>query len=200
MTDTSSGATRATPTGLGVTWTQVRDAAVDAVRRGWPVVPGTCRPDDLGFCEVAPLEDTWDLAPITNPEQAEEVWTRLRQVGVLLVCGHGIDALEVPFRVIELLPALAEQGLRVPIATALPVSRWVLFVATGSGALRPELAAASVCLRGIGQWVALPPTTLGGYPTIQWRIEPTEDREGDLPSAEEVQQVLIEALRPGTSR
>jgi bifunctional DNA primase/polymerase-like protein len=167
MTDTGSGGAGVTPTGAGVAWMEVRDAAVSAVRRGWPVVPGVCRPDDLGFSRVCPLDDTWDSAPITDPEHAEEIWTARRHVGVLLVCGRGVDALEVPFRVAEVLsalglPVLGERGLRAPIATAPAPSRWLLFVATGSGTLWPELAAVSVRLRGIGQWVALPPTTLGG--------------------------------------
>lgn len=115
MRDTSSGRARVNPTGVRVAWTEARNAAVGAVHRGWPVVPGTCRPDEMGFSQVGPLEDTWDLAPVTDPEQAEDIWTR-----VLLV------------------------------------------VATGSGGPRPDLAAVSVRLRGTGQWVALPPTTLGG--------------------------------------
>ncbi|MGH3427864.1 MAG: bifunctional DNA primase/polymerase [Mycobacteriales bacterium] len=193
----SSGAVRANPTNAGVAWTDVRDAAVSAVRRSWPVVPGTCRPDEMGFPELGPLEHTWDLAPITDPEQAEETWTRLRQVGVLLVCGHGIDAMEVPFRLYELLPALGGRGLTVPVVTALAPSRWLLLVATGSGTVRPDLAAASVCLRGIGQWAALPPTTLGGYSPVQWTQAPPEDRDLCLPGADEVQRVLAEALNSG---
>jgi hypothetical protein len=120
MTGTGSGGARD-----GV-WMGVWDAAVGAVGRGWPVVPGICRPDDLGFSEVCPLEDTWDSAPITDPEHAEEIWTARRHVGVLLVCGCGIDALEMPFRVTEVLPALGERGSRVPTATALAASLWLL--------------------------------------------------------------------------
>ncbi|MGH3830306.1 MAG: bifunctional DNA primase/polymerase [Pseudonocardiaceae bacterium] len=178
-------------------WRDVRDAAVSAVRRGWPVVPGTCRPDEMGFPELCPLEDTWELAPVTDPKQAEETWTRLRQVGVLLVCGRGIDALEVPFRLHELLPALGKRNLTVPVVTALAPSRWLLLVATGSGTVRPDLAAASVCLRGIGEWAALPPTIIGGYPPVQWTAAPPDDRTVRLPGADEVQQTLAEALNSG---
>ena len=191
MTDTGSGEAR------DGAWRQVRDAAVRAVHRGWSVVPGICRPDDLGFSRVCPLGDTWDSAPITDPERAEEVWTACRHVGVLLVCGRGIDALEVPFRVTEVVPALGQRGVRVPIATALAPSRWLLFVATGSGTLWPELAAVSVRWRGIGQWVALPPTTLGGYPPVRWTVAPTEDHALYLPGAQEVQRMLAEALSSG---
>lgn len=121
MMDTGSGAAR------GVAWMEVRDAAVRAVHRGWPVVPGTCRPDDLGFSQVCPLEDTWDSAPITDPEHAEELWTARRHVGVLLVCGRGIDALEVSFRVTELLPVLGERGLVAPTTLGgYPPVRWTV--------------------------------------------------------------------------
>lgn len=166
------------------------DAALSAIRRGWAVVPGTCRPDELGFSEVGPLEDAWDLVPVTDLEHAQDIWIR-QSYGVLLVCGRGVDALEVPFRVAELLPRL---GLGVPVATTLSPSRWLLLVATGSGTLREDLAAASVRLRGIGQWVALPPTTLGGYPPIRWTQAPPDV---PLPRADEVQRVLAEALRSG---
>jgi hypothetical protein len=54
--------------------------------------------------------------------------------------------------------------------------------------------AVSVRLRGTGQWVALPPTTLGGYPPIRWTVAPPEGRDIRLPGADEVQRVLAEAL------
>lgn len=159
MRDTSDGAT------TGVAWTQVRDAAVCAVRRGWPVVPGVYRVDALGFPDLVPLQDTGDLAPITDPQQAQAIWTRLRPPGVLLVCGRGIDVLEAPPWVTQRLPALAEHGLRVPIATTVAPYRWLILVATGSGRLRPDLAAAAVLLHSSGEWAALPPHHAAGEPT-----------------------------------
>ncbi|MBV9143811.1 MAG: bifunctional DNA primase/polymerase [Pseudonocardiales bacterium] len=189
MRDTSGGAA------TGVPWTVVRDAAVGAVRRGWPVVPGVYRMDALGFPELVPLENTGDLTPITDSEHAQEIWTRLRPPGVLLVCGKGIDALEVPPWASERLPALAEHGLRVPIATTVAPYRWLLLVATGSRRLRPELAAAAVLLHSTGEWAALPPTTLPGNPPLRWTQPPAENRTLRLPKADEVQRILVGTRR-----
>ncbi|MGH3718306.1 MAG: bifunctional DNA primase/polymerase [Pseudonocardiaceae bacterium] len=176
---------------------QLRRAAFEAVCRGWPVAPGRFGTDSEGFAEMRPLIENRDAA-VTDPDHAWSVWGR-QAYGVLLVCGRGIDALEVPFRVIELLPALADADLVVPVVTALAPSRWVLLVATASGTLRDELAAASVRLRGKGEWVALPPTAVSGYPPLRWRVPPLDDGASALPSADEVQRVLAEALSSGTS-
>ncbi|MGH3833959.1 MAG: bifunctional DNA primase/polymerase, partial [Pseudonocardiaceae bacterium] len=141
---------------------QLRWAAFEAVCRGWPVVPGRFGTNSEGFAEMRPLFENRDAA-VTDPDHAWSIWGQ-QPYGVLLACGRGIDALEIPFRVAELLPALPDADLAVPVATALASSRWVLMVATGSGTLRDDLAAASVCLRGIGEWVALPPTAVVGHP------------------------------------
>ncbi|MBV9141841.1 MAG: hypothetical protein JO115_13140 [Pseudonocardiales bacterium] len=182
-------------TGESVAWTQVRDAAVCAVRRGWPVVPGVYRTDVLGFPDLVSLEDTEDLIPITDPQQAQQIWTRLRPPGVLLVCGQGIDALEAPPWVGHRLPALAEQGLQVPIATTLPPYRWLILVATGSRRLRPDLAAAAVLLHSTGEWAALPPTTLPGNPPLRWIQSPPADHTPHLPNADDVQCILAGTRR-----
>jgi hypothetical protein len=177
-------------TGESGPWTQVRDAAVCAVRRGWPVVPGVCRRDARGFPELVPLPDIEDLTPVTEPEQAQEIWTRLRPPGVLLVCGHGVDALETPPWLTHRLPALAEHGLRVPIATTVPPYRWLLLVATGSRRLRLDLAATAVLLHSTGEWAALPPTTLPGNPPLRWTQPPPHGHTLCLPNADDVQCIL----------
>ncbi len=178
---------------------RLRWAAFEAVCRGWAVVPGGFGTDSDGVAEVRPLLANGDATPVTDPDHAGSIWGR-QASGVLLVCGRGIDALDVPFRVSELLPALAGADLTVPVATVLAPSRWVLVVATGSGTLRDDLAAASVCLRGKGQWVALPPTAVGGHPPLRWRVPPLDDGTSSAPAiADEVQRVLAEALRSGTS-
>lgn len=191
-----SSVTRTNPPGVG--WTEIRDAAVAAAGRGWPVVPGTFRSGDGGWygrggaTELLPINAArWETAGITDPEQAMDLWTH-RPYGVLLVCGHGVDALELPSEVAELLPALAGRGLAAPLAAVFPPPRWLLFVATGSGhSLLPKLAMAGVVLRTRGDWVALPPTNLG-YARARWRAEPPAEQ--GLPDCAEVQQVLADVL------
>ncbi|MGH3834002.1 MAG: bifunctional DNA primase/polymerase [Pseudonocardiaceae bacterium] len=178
---------------------RLRAAAFEAVCRGWPVARGVDGTDAEGFAEVRPVVRNGDVALVRDPDQAWRIWEQ-RPSGVLLACGRGIDGLEVPFRVMELLPALARADLAVPVATALAPSRWTLFVTTGSGTLRDDLAAASVRLRGIGQWVALPPTTPTGQPPLRWKTPPAEDPDTALPSADEVQRILAEALHPMKAR
>ena len=175
---------------------QLRQAAFEAVCRSWPVVPGRVRTDAEGGAEIRPLIEN-ENAAVTDPDHAWALWSP-QPYGVLLVCGRGIDALDVPFRVVELVPALADAGLAVPVATTLAPSRWVLFAATGSGTLRDELAAASVRLRGKGDWVALPPTAVLGYSPPRWRVPPGDGGGcAPPPTADEVQRVLAEALRSG---
>lgn len=195
MKDTGSGMTR--DTRANTYGEQLRQAAFEAVCRGWPVVPGRFGTDSEGLAEMRPLIENWDAA-VMEPDQAWSIWGQ-QPYGVLLVCGRGIDVLDVPLWVAELLPALADAGLVVPVATALVPSRSVLFVATGSGTLRDDLATAPVCLHGKGEWVALPPTTVVGYPPPRWRVPPRDDGASALGGADEVQRLLAEALRSGSA-
>jgi hypothetical protein len=185
----------------GLAWTELRDAAADAVARGWPVVPGTY---GLGIegrwfgregaSELGPIEDGWAQAPVTDRDQAQELWTN-RPYGVLLVCGRGVDVLELPARLAQdALPALAGPGLAGPVAVAHP-ARWLLFVASGAGLL-PKLAAwPLVTYRGAGSWVPLPPTDLG-LGRAAWHRAPDGQR---LPESQTVQHMVITALGAGRS-
>lgn len=185
----------------GVAWTEIRDAAVDAAGRGWPAVPGTFRSGDgrwygrAGATELGPVADDWESAPVTDVDQALDIWTQ-KPFGVLLVCGYGVDVLELPSEVAELLPALAARGLTAPpTAAVMPPPRWLVYVATVPGqTLLPTLAMAGVVLRTRGDWVALPPTNLG-HTRARWRVEPSDSQV--LPDAAAVQQVLADALTSG---
>jgi Bifunctional DNA primase/polymerase, N-terminal len=143
-----------------VGWRELREAALSATRWGWPVVPGTfLGPDQRwygreGARRLGPIQDDWWEKPVTDPAEAYEVWCE-HPYGVLLVCGRGVDVLELPQRLRGLL-AFPEVPW-VPLAMTAPPVRWLLFTATGSGAVSGELARASVRLYAAGAWVALPP-------------------------------------------
>jgi hypothetical protein len=181
-----------------VGWRELRVAALSATRWGWPVTPGTfLSPDQRwhgreGARRLCPIEDSWRENPVTDPAEAYEVWSE-HPYGVLLVCGRGVDVLELPHRLFGLLPA-PEVG-QVPLATtATPPRRWLLFTATGSGALSSELASATVRLHGAGAWVALPPTTVEFLTPQRWLEPPQHPSTRRLRTADEVQHGLLTVL------
>ena len=183
-------------TGMTVAWRELRRAAVSAARRGWPVVPGTYLGADRHWHgrdtarRLCPISDIWQNAPVIDPDHAEEIWT-WEPYGVLLVCGRGVDVLELPHRMCELLPA--PEVPQVPVAATGPPPRWLLFTATGSGSLSCDLNLARVRLREAGAWVALPPTPVADMFTTRWTKPPQHDTTR-LPTADEVQHALFNAL------
>jgi len=83
---------------MTVGWRELRSAAVRATGRGWPVVPGTYLGSDRRWHDrqdatrLCPLSDTWSETPVTDPDQAHEIWSD-QPYGVLLVCVlNGISA------------------------------------------------------------------------------------------------------------
>jgi hypothetical protein len=155
----------------GLAWTEIRAAAVDLARHGWPVLPGTYqlaahtawlgKPAAAGVEPIAPL---WQLATTTDPDEALEWWTR-RPYSVLLACGAKVSAVEVS--ALHGQRALDQHSLleRGPIA-ATPFGSWLFFVRSDDEQLRPELGGAA---HGNGAWLPLPPTTREGQP-YRWKV------------------------------
>ncbi|MGB6163709.1 MAG: hypothetical protein WBF75_14285 [Pseudonocardiaceae bacterium] len=159
------------------TWLDLRDAALGATRRGWPVTPGTYLGTDRRWHgrdntqTLCPIQDTWADTPITDPTQAGDTWTHA-PYGVLLVCGHTVAVLDLPITKADpettLSPRLAQAGVR-------------LYGASGTGA-----------------WVALPPTTTGVVLVQRWFTSPAKNQTR-LPHTAWVQQILLTALRDTTA-
>lgn len=182
----------------GMAWTEIRAAAVDLAEHGWPVLTGTYqlaqhagwlgKPNATG---LEPVDEFWTSATTTDPAVALEWWSR-RPYSVLLACGTGIDALEVPTSHGDrALADLRSTGHLGPIAVT-PVGTWLLFVRSESPLL-PELTRrAHALLHADGKWVALPPTTQAQRP-YRWRISPTA-AGWSLPHSMSVQQALVTAL------
>jgi hypothetical protein len=141
--------TRMKSTTMTTAWLDLRDAALSATRRGWPVTPGTFlgtdrrwhgRADAQALC---PVEDTWRDTPVTDPAQAWKIWTH-EPYGVLLVCGREMTVLELPVTLI---------GLLTPTEPVFPVvvtgsQRLLVITATDSDTLLPQLTEAGARLHG----------------------------------------------------
>ncbi len=187
---------------MTVTWTQLRRAAFNATRWGWPVVPGTFLGADRRWHgrqdaqALGPVQDTWRQAPVSDPARAEEIWSQA-PYGVLLVCGQAVTVLELPYRFIGLLPALqpvlpSGEPVAPVVVTGSP-PRFLVCTATDSDALLPELILAGVRLHGAGAWVALPPTSTELVLIQRWWTRPAEGQIRLRPVTG-VQQVLLAAL------
>jgi hypothetical protein len=119
---------------------------------------------------------------------------------VLLACGNGVNALEVPATHGERALAQLSPPERGPVA-ATPFGSWLFFVRSADDPLRPELAAnAHAQLHTGGASLPLPPTARDGLP-YSWQVSPS-DAGWALPASAEVQRVLVASLsrRAGGAR
>jgi Bifunctional DNA primase/polymerase, N-terminal len=180
-------------------WMELRNAALGAIRRGWPVTPGTYLGPEGRWCGrqgatmLGPVWECWQNTQVTDPAHCYETWSE-HPYGVLLVCGRGVDVLELPPRSQALLRA--PEVPRVPIVAAVRPARWLLLTATGSRVIAGDLVVAKARLHTRGEWVALPPTTTAPFLAPQHWIQPPPRRLTQrLPTADEVQAGLITALR-----
>ncbi|MBV9142019.1 MAG: hypothetical protein JO115_14070, partial [Pseudonocardiales bacterium] len=63
-------------------WWELRNAAISATRWGWPVVPGTFLTPERHWhgrddaTALGPIEDNWQNTPITDPDQADQIWSQ----------------------------------------------------------------------------------------------------------------------------
>lgn len=189
-------------TAMTVGWLELRDAALGAARRGWPITPGTFLGLDRrwrgrdGASALYPVQDTWCDAPVAALDRAWEIWDA-RPYSVLLVRGRGIDALALPPRLSWLLSA--PEVPRAPLATVTPSRGWLLVAATGSSCVADGLAQRGVRLRSRGAWAPLPPTAAQFLVPGRWVTDPPQPGVGRLPTTDEVQHGLLSALRSGAS-
>lgn len=191
-------ALRMLPAIPGLSWTEIRSAAVGFAERGWPILPGTYqvaehagwlgKPRAMG---LEPVADLWSAASTSDPATALDWWTR-RPYSVLLLCGGEVDAVEVPLnhgkRALQVLRSREQLG---PIAVT-PFHTALIFVTTGQ-ALREEFGTISqIRLHASGDWVPLPPTTREGI-QYRWRVFPS-DVGWRVAESLAVQQALLETF------
>lgn len=187
----------------GLAWTEIRAAAADLARHGWSVLPGTYQLAEhgawlgkRGAAGLEPAAPLWQLATTTDPEVALEWWTR-RPYSVLLACGSGVNAVEVPATHGQRTLARLSPSERGPVA-ATPFGSWLFFVRGDGEPLRPELAVSGHGqLHADGAWLPLPPTAREGVPYC-WKVPPS-GVGWVLPASPDVQRVLVASLaRPAS--
>lgn len=182
----------------GLAWTEIRAAAIEFASHGWPILPGTYEVGEHGSwlgkpraVGLEPVADLWQLATTTSPETALDWWTR-RPYSVLLACGAGVDAVEVPAAHGRRALMQVSQPDRGPVA-ATPFGSWLFFVRSDGDPLHVELAAnARAKLHSRGAWLPLPPTGREGV-AYRWKVSPAAVG-WVLPASTDVQRVLISSL------
>lgn len=182
------------PTEVGDRLNKLCSVASVLADHGWPVVRGTYSeagawrgsPD----CQrLQPIDKDWQTAWTFDVDQVAKWWSR-EPYSVLVVCGQGVDCLEVAARyTARMLPALAQAALFAP-AMLTPTGKLALFVQTDHRAA----GLASANLRGLGAWVGIPPTSHHadmGARGYQWVPGLSPDRLGwRLPKLRPVYEVI----------
>jgi hypothetical protein len=122
------------------------------------------------------------------------MWSEYPAASVLLPTGRTFDAIDVPESAGFLALARMER-MNLPLGpvTCTPDRRMLFFVLPGAAAKVDDLvrklgwSAAAIDLsgRGDGDYVAAPPTRIGGRGAVQWARRPTPANRW-LPDAEEV--------------
>ncbi|MFG3308455.1 bifunctional DNA primase/polymerase [Streptomyces wuyuanensis] len=187
--------------------TQLLDSAVRYVEeRHWDVFPGTWLEAVEGAerCSCgAPACDApgahaarpdWSGQATGSAAAARRLWGRHPAASILLPTGRTFDALEVPESAGFLALARMERmGAALgPVACA-PNRRMLFLVLPGAAVKLTDLvrglgwmpSSLDLVARGDGQYVAAPPTRVGGQGAVQWVRKPTHVNRW-LPDAEEL--------------
>lgn len=194
--------------------TQLLDSAVRYVEeRHWEVFPGTWLEPVAGGerCScAAPVCDApgahavrpdWSSLATGSSAAARRLWGKEPKASILLPTGRTFDALEVPESAGFLALARMER-----MHTALgpvmctPDRRMLFLVLPGTSGKLPDLVrrlgwmpgSLDLEARGDGQYVAAPPTRVGGRGAVQWVRKPTLTNRW-LPDAEELLSALTYA-------
>ncbi|MFJ6697220.1 bifunctional DNA primase/polymerase [Streptomyces sp. NPDC091272] len=186
---------------------QLLDSAVRyAEERHWDVVPGTwldvqegverCSCGDLTCATPGahPAKGDWSTQATGSAVAARRLWQKNPKASVLLPTGRTFDAIDVPETAGFLALARMERmELTLGPVTSTPDRRLLFFVLPGAGAKIPDLvrklgwapSTLDLVARGEGDYVAAPPTRMGGMGAVQWARRPTPANRW-LPDAEEL--------------
>nr|WP_237694899.1 bifunctional DNA primase/polymerase [Streptomyces sp. SID5468] len=190
------------------------DAAVRyAEGRHWEVCPGAwlveadgvtrCSCGDPGCSEPGahPTRPDWPGQATGNPDAVRRLWSGQLQASVLLPTGRTFDAVDVPEAAGCLALARLER-MELPLGPVLftPTRRLVFLVLPGAKAKLPDLLRAlgrrpgtlDLRVHGDGDYLAAPPTRLGGAGPVRWARRPNALNRW-LPDVEEMLSPLAYA-------
>lgn len=184
-----------------------------AEERHWDVFPGTwleavegaercsCRRAGCPLPGAHATGPEWAAQATGSAAAARRLWATRPRASVLLPTGRTFDALDVPESAGFLALARMERlNLALGPVTCTPDRRMVFFVLPGAAVKAEELVrrqgwapqAVDLVARGEGQYVAAPPTRVGGRGAVQWARKPTLANRW-LPDAEELMSPLAYA-------
>ncbi|AWK09728.1 bifunctional DNA primase/polymerase [Streptomyces spongiicola] len=194
--------------------TQLLDSAVRYVEeRHWEVFPGTwleaveggercsCGASECDAPGAHAVRPDWSSQATGSSTAARRLWGSRPKASVLLPTGRTFDALEVPESAGFLALARIERmGTALGPVMCGPDRRMLFLVLPGAAAKLPELVrglgrtpgSLDLVARGDGQYVAAPPTRVGGRGAVQWVRKPTSVNRW-LPDAEELLSALAYA-------
>ncbi|MER5889980.1 bifunctional DNA primase/polymerase [Streptomyces sp. NPDC001941] len=186
---------------------QLLDSAVRyAEERHWDVFPGTWLEADEGrercSCGTADCpapgahaaKPDWATQATGSAVVARRLWSKQPGASILLPTGRTFDALDVPESAGFLALARMERmELTLGPVTCTPDRRMLFFVLPGGAAKVADLvrklgwspSAIDLIARGEGDYLAAPPTRIGGHGAVQWARRPTPANRW-LPDVEEL--------------
>ncbi|MQS36126.1 bifunctional DNA primase/polymerase [Streptomyces katsurahamanus] len=186
---------------------QLLDHAVRyAEERHWDVFPGTwleaadgrenCSCGDAACATPGahPTRPDWANQATGSATEARRLWGEHPKASILMPTGRTFDALDVAESTGFLaLARLERMDLPLGPVTCTPDRRMLFFVLPGAAAKIPDLirglgwapSSLDLVTRGDGDYVAAPPTRVGGRGAVQWARRPTNANRW-LPDAEEL--------------
>ncbi|MFI6639469.1 bifunctional DNA primase/polymerase [Streptomyces sp. NPDC050504] len=186
---------------------QLLDSAVRyAEERHWDVFPGTWleATDGTEHCSCGDpacavpgahaVKPDWATQATGSATVARRMWQKQPRASILLPTGRTFDAIDVPETAGFLALARMERmELTLGPVTCTPDRRMLFFVLPGGAVKVPDLVrklgwaptAIDLVARGEGDYVAAPPTRVGGHGAVQWARRPTPANRW-LPDAEEL--------------
>ncbi|MFE2498925.1 bifunctional DNA primase/polymerase [Streptomyces scopuliridis] len=190
------------------------DSAVRyAEERHWDVFPGTwleaadgretcsCERTDCPVPGAHATVPDWAARATGSVAAVRGLWSKQPRASVLLPAGRTFDALDVPESAGFLALARMERmDLTLGPVTRTPDRRMLFFVLPGAALKVDDLVrglgwtpeAIDLVTRGEGEYVAAPPTRIGGSGAVQWARRPTQANRW-LPDVEELMSPLAYA-------